>query len=215
MNNKTIDGALLFAQNAITNAINQPALKPLLEDYGYNDARLSEGEDLYNIAQEAQILQKKEYGEQYEATAELDVAKANTDKEFKRHLKIARIALSDAPGPAMAMQLTGTRKRTLSGWISQVKAFYANALIDQKVLDALAKFNLTSEKLEASKSLVLDCELKYNMQLKEKGEAQAATAARDEAFDALDKWMSDFIGIARIALESHPQYLEMLGIIEP
>ena len=80
---------------------------------------------------------------------------------------------------------------------------------------AMSTFNITEEKLLAGQELVLDCEVKYNVQLKEKGEAQTATKVRDEAVDLLDKWMSDFTGIARIALEENPQYLEMLGIVEP
>ena len=58
-------------------------------------------------------------------------------------------------------------------------------------------------------------ETKLNEQLREKGEAQHTTQQRDKAFDALQDWMGDFVGISRIALESKPQYLEMLGIVEP
>jgi hypothetical protein len=46
------------------------------------------------------------------------------------------------------------------------------------------------------------------------GEAQDATLRRDRAADALQEWYSDFIAIARIALEDNPQYLEMLGIVK-
>jgi len=53
-----------------------------------------------------------------------------------------------------------------------------------------------------------------NKKLKEKGEAQAATGARDEALDALQAWMSDFVAIARIALEDQKQLLEVLGVVE-
>lgn len=215
MNNDTIDGALLFAQNAISNALNQAVLKPLLEEYGYTEERLKEGESLYKKADEAHLGQKKEYGEQYKATDELDEAKANAGNVYMKHLKIARIAMGNAPGPANALQLAGTRSRTLSGWLSQSKAFYANALNDSLIMEALGKFNITKEKLETGQKLVLGCEAKYNIQLKEKGEAQTATKVRDALVDELDKWMSDFTGIARIALEENPQYLEMLGIVEP
>jgi hypothetical protein len=215
MNNNTIDGALLFAQNAISNAISQPVLKPYFDEYGYTAEKLQEGNELYQKAEEAHKIQKKEYGDQYEATSDLDIAKANADKVYKRHLKIARIALGNEPGPVNALQLAGIRLRTLSGWLSQAKAFYANGIKDPAVLEALGKYNITKEKLEAGQALILECEDKYNKQLKEKGEAQTATKVRDNAVDELDKWMSEFTGIARIALEENPQYLEMLGIVEP
>ena len=69
--------------------------------------------------------------------------------------------------------------------------------------------------LSAAKAQVLEVEAKRNIQFKEKGEAQTATQLRDEALDELQDWMSDFIAIARIALEEQSQYLEMLGIVEP
>ena len=76
MNNNTIDDALLFEQNAISNSLNQPLLKPLLEEYGYTAERLKERESLYNRASEANSAHKKEYGEQYKATYELEETKA-------------------------------------------------------------------------------------------------------------------------------------------
>ena len=51
------------------------------------------------------------------------------------------------------------------------------------------------------------------MQEKEKGEAQAATKARDAAIDELQDWLSDYLAIAKVALEDNPQLLEGLGVL--
>jgi len=47
--------------------------------------------------------------------------------------------------------------------------------------------------------------------LREKGESEDATQKKDKAFAEIDRWMSDFYAVARIALEDRPQLLEALG----
>ena len=93
--------------------------------------------------------------------------------------------------------------------------FYANALDSNDIQAGLARFGVTTENLQQTQALVNDVEKKHNIQLQEKGEAQQATKVRDEAFDTMQEWMSDFVAVARIALEDSPQYLEVLGIVEP
>ncbi|MDA3893901.1 MAG: hypothetical protein PF517_19755 [Salinivirgaceae bacterium] len=41
--------------------------------------------------------------------------------------------------------------------------------------------------------------------LKEIGESQEATKAKDNAFAKIDDWMSEFYAVAKIALEDKPQ----------
>ena len=74
---------------------------------------------------------------------------------------------------------------------------------------------MTQAKIETGKTLLEETESANAAQKKEKGEAQQATLERDKAVDNLEDWLSDFIAIARIALEEKPQLLEKLGIIEP
>lgn len=211
----TLEGRLLFAQNAITNAQNYEQVKNLLADFGYTDERLQEGQQLYEKASELQLKQQKEYGEQFEATDTLNAAKATANQQYMKHIKIARIALGKNRNAQESLQLGGERRRSLSGWLKQAKAFYANALSSSEVQAALGRYGITAEKLTAAQQQVTEVEQAFNRQLQEKGEAQAATQQRDEAFDALQEWMGDFIAIARIALESEPQYLEMLGVVQP
>ncbi len=215
MRNQSIDSKLLFGQNAISNGQTNPEIIAALAVFGYDDAKMQDGEAMYTKAAELQVKQVKEYGEQFAATDALNLAKATTNKTYLVHVKIARIALRGDRGAAESQQLSGRRKESLSGWLNQAKALYTNALSTPAVLEALAKFGITKKKLSGTQAQVLDVEVKRNAQFKEKGEAQTATQLRDEAFDDLQDWMSDYIAIARIALEEQSQYLEMLGIVEP
>ena len=215
MRNQSIDSKLLFAQNAISNAQTNPEIIAALAVFGYGDAKMKAGKALYTKAANLQVKQVKEYGEQFAATDALNLAKATTNKIYIVHVKIARIALKGDRGAAESLQLSGRRKETFSGWLKQAKALYTNALNTPAVLEALAQFGITKKNLSGAKAQVFDVEAKLNAQFKEKGEAQAATQLRDEAFDDLQDWMSDFIAIARIAMEDQSQYLEMLGIVEP
>ncbi len=215
MKDLTIDSKLLFAQNAITNALGSVEIKSAIAAYGYDDTRLQEGEALFNKASDLQAIQVKEYGDQYSATDALNLARAVANKTYMEYLKIARIALIGDRGAGASLQLDGKRKVTFSGWLKQAKTFYTNALGSPEVITAMGGFGITQEKLTAGKQLVNEVAQKLNKQLMEKGEAQNATQVRDEAFEVLEDWMGDFIAISRIALADKSQYLEVLGIVEP
>lgn len=99
--------------------------------------------------------------------------------------------------------------------MGQARQFYLNALADATVSEKMADYGITQAKLENGKALLDQAEAANAAQKKEKGEAQQATQERDKAMDSLEEWLSDFIVIARIALEDKPQLLEKLGIVEP
>jgi len=215
MGNQSIDSKLLFAQNAINNSIYNAEINPLVAKFGYYEAKMQLGKGLYENAAELQNKHAKEYGEQYDATDALKMSKALANKTYMKHVKLARIGLKGDRGAAESLQLSGDRKTSISGWLKQANVFYANAPESPKVLEALAEYGITKQKLKAAAKLVEDVQAKYNIQLKEKGEAQTATQLRDEALDKLQDWIGEFIAVAHIALEDHPQYLEILGIVEP
>ena len=215
MKTQTIDGKLLFAQNAITNSINIPEIQQVLSGSGYDATKLGEGKALHDNAAVLQIKHKKEHGEQFEATDAMHLAKAVVNKTYMKHVKLARIALKSERGSWESLQLTGDRKDSFSGWLKQADTFYTNALNTPEVLTKLAKLGISKKVLTTTQALVDDVGAKYNAQLKEKGEAQTARQQRDFAMDELQEWMSDFIKVARIALEEQAQYLEMLGIVVP
>jgi hypothetical protein len=211
---ESIENFFNRAQVAIDNALNLPTIQAYLKEYGYTPEKLNQGKSLYQTALDLQQKQRQKYGEQIAATENLnqlwDIAQAS----YMKYLKIARVAFKDNPGIATELDLNGTRKRNISGWLLQAQQFHKNALAKRQTMATLAEYGITIEKLQASLAEVEAVSQANLVQDKEKGEAQNATRVRDQAIDKLDKWLSDFVAIARIALESEPQLLESLGILE-
>ncbi len=211
----SIQDRLLAAQVAIHNALDDESLQGYLADFGYTQAKLEAGKALYETALAAQQTQQSEYGDQYDATDNVNRLWEEANKVYMRYVKVARIALRDWRGALSKLDLHGQRKRAIAGWIIQARQFYGSLLADADMMASMAEFGTTQAKLEAGKAQVDGVEEAHRIQGKERGEAQIATQARDAAMDALDQWVSDFIAIARLALEDEPQALEKLGIVEP
>ncbi len=212
---KSLAERLMAAQVAIDNALSDTEVKTFLAEFGYDDTRLNVGKTLLDTANQLQQKQQKEYGDQFEATGELKDIWEEADQQYMRFVKVARIALRDDHSLYQKLDLGGTRKVSLAGWLAQAKQFYLNALGDATVLEKMATYGMTREKIEAGKALLDQTEAANAAQEKEKGEAQQATQERDKAIDELEAWLADFLAIARIALEDKPQLMEKLGVVEP
>ena len=210
-----IPDRLSRANTMLTNVQSDPMLSDALAAYGYDETVLQEGQALLDRAQTAQQAMLAEYGRQYDATDAVRSAYEAANTVYMRHVKIARVALKNRRGAAAALQLLGDRKASIRGWLEQATTFYDNALANETVQAALARFNITPEVLAEAQADVQAVADANSAQEQEKGDAQDATQARDAAVDALDDWMADFRVIARVALEERPQQLEKLSISMP
>ena len=207
----SIEDRLLAAQVAINNALADAGILSALSVFGYNESVLNTGKALYDELVDLVNSQKVEYGEQFEASAELRTAWDVADAAYMISLKVARVAFRHDAKARAALMLAGDRKQSLSGWLQQASAFYANLLSEADLLTAMTQFGYDQAKLEAEQTLVEAVAAANLKQEKEKGEAQDATQERDAKLDELTTWMADFRAIARVALEGHPQWLEKLG----
>jgi hypothetical protein len=80
-------------------------------------------------------------------------------------------------------------------------------------LEGLGEFNVTHGQIEEVVELLRAVEETWYGYEREKGNAQAATKARDAAVAELNTWMRNARPIARIAVAEQPQLLEKLGIL--
>ena len=209
---KTIDSFLLKAKIAIENGMSNAEIAGIMKEFGYTSEKMAEGNTLLIKANELNIKQKKEYGEQYAATDAVNNRYNQINTSYMKHIKLARLVFKDERDKFKGLELSGERKRSLSGWISQAKQFYTGMLSEEGNITGISKYGITKEKLEAGLTAVEELESLKVKQEKESGEAQQATVERDNCFDELNEWIGEFRTVARIALEDKPQYLEMIGI---
>ena len=209
---RSINETLARAQLAIDAALASPEIQGFLAPLGYPLETLQAGRALYEAAAAAQQNQKMQYAEQIGATSELDRLRETANTTYMRHLAIARVAFKNDPMAQSALVLNGERKRNFAGWLAQTQQFYGSLSEDARLQEPLARFSITPEVVAEARAqiqAVLDANVARET---ERGEAQRSTQDRDLALDALQDWMSDFLAIARVALEPDPQLLEALGI---
>lgn len=211
---KSLADSMATIINAINGVLNNSEILLLMEQFGYTKERIEkQGILLYNNTMELMISQKKEYGEQYTASTQVNNLWNVAYSDYMTTLRLCRIALKNKPGALHSIAATGTRKRSLTGFIDNARMLYNNLLTQTKYMDAVTSFGITNTKLDKGLSQIDELEGAYQDFLKEKGEAQNNTVLRDNAFDELYDWYSDFRATARIALQNEPQLLEKLGIV--
>ena len=196
----------------INNALANPAIIKELNAYNFHEECFLNLKEQFEKVISLTEKQKKEYGDQFQATAAVEEARAVADNAYKKSLKIARIAFRNHPAAASALLLDGNRKASVSGFLEQSRTFYNNLLADDKMVAEMANYNCNREKLTAEKEQVARVSAAFENQQKERGEALQATKERDAVLDQFEQQVADLVTICKIAFEERPDVLTALGI---
>ncbi len=215
MSGKVIAQKLHTMENGILGALNNSEISQRMASYGYTPERIqNEGKMLWEKASRLTSEHVKKYGEQYASSAESGQTQSGVYGRYMVILKVARVAFKDNPALLKGLEAAGRRPKSFSGWLRSSRIFYANLLANADAVAILANFGITSEALTQELQEVTRTEEVYSKELESRAGAQQSTAERDQAFDELCNWYSDFRAIARIALYDKPQLLEALGIVK-
>ena len=104
----TLEDFLQETRVLIGNSQTVPEISGALKDFGYTPERLAEGQTLLQAASSLVLKQRKEYGDQYEATAAAQSAWDAADRAYIKALKkldtgvgelrtVLKVALADDP----------------------------------------------------------------------------------------------------------------------
>ena len=193
------------------NVENQTEIATIMAEFGYDEALLIEGKTLFTKTRAAFDLNKTEDDETSESYNNFTTTKENLAKTYTLHRKKAKVIFRKDILTLNKLSLSGSLPTSYIKWLEVVKKFYSVALIDSEIETKLVRLKITSTDLENAIVKIAELESARAEYLREKGESQDATKAKDKAFGEIDDWMSEFYSVAKIALEDKPQLLESLG----
>jgi len=198
---------------ALENVVKQSEIASLMEEHGYDSTEISKGKALHEEALRVSRKNKNEGDEAGEAYKIFAGIYVRLDDLYSRDRKKAKIVFREDPVTLKKLELTGTIPQAYVAWQKTVANFYSTLNAEPELIDKLKRLKITAESVAAAITLVEQIKTARAAYLKEKGESEDATKEKDAAFAKMDKWMSDFYAVARIALEDKPQLLEALGKI--
>lgn len=210
-------GELSFLESsriAIENA-EHPQIAPLLDEYDYNSEERARGLSIYSTAREAFDQKRAEHFEASECYTHFAEAEKTLIKEYKKYRKRAKIAFKREP---LSQDSLGINRKVPTVYLVRMEAitnFYTTLLNSDEMLVKISRFKCTEETIQEALDLLKEVKEKRSKYIKERGEAQNATKVKDKALELLQFWMDDFIDVAKLALENHPQLLEIMGIVVP
>ncbi|MEK6481212.1 hypothetical protein WJR50_26960 [Catalinimonas sp. 4WD22] len=197
-----------WVKNSLSAARQHTDIQTSMLNFGYDDVKLGFADNLLVEVEKWDALYSEHLGGQKKATQDIKEARQEVNSRYKKHLKIARVALESRKDLWDLLRMEGRRKVSLPEWLGQVKAFYYHY---DRAADILKKFNITRSEVDQTIAMIEAIEDYRVQQAMSRSHAQEATQRRDQFSRELDRWMSEFMYVAKLALKAHPQYLEALG----
>lgn len=189
----------------------QPEIATTMAEFGYDSTLIAEGKTLLTETRQIFDLNQTEDDETSEAHTIFKTLKASLEETYSMHRKKAKVIFRNDSKTMDKLAVSGSLPKAYIKWLEVVRKFYSVALKDAGIQSKLVRLKITADDLTAASILVSDLEAARAEYLREKGESQDTTKAKDAAFAKMDDWMSEFYAIAKIALEDKPQLLESLG----
>nr|WP_319398087.1 hypothetical protein [uncultured Carboxylicivirga sp.] len=210
---QTITSFIHQAGILVHNSKNIDDIRNAVMQYGYDERRLDDGEQVFNVLKDVSFKQHQAKSVKVEQFKKKQDLQAKIHKEYMKYLKIARIAFAEDFKARNVLILDGSRERTYNEWYFQVSVFCSIMLKnDDGYQERMAQYGISSEQIEGLRQqLVVLNELNEEC-LKSAAELKRLTALRKKMVIKMQNYVSDFIKIARIALEHSPKALQSLGV---
>jgi hypothetical protein len=210
----SVEQFLVNARIVINNVLDNKKVIDIITAYGYNLSEIENGRKLYDNAHQLYLLHEENYGKQIEDEDELSEIWEVAFASYIKNIRITRVLVKKDDYYNHKIKLNSFWKKSITGLIEQAKLFYDNVLEDKIILQRLGNININTDKINQDRDLIIKTEeVIKNMAQNEGENYYQSITKRDQAIDELSDWMSEFVSIAKIALEDKTELLKQIGIL--
>ncbi|MCP5047846.1 MAG: hypothetical protein GY940_11790 [bacterium] len=197
----------------IKGIISDVFIRERLVSFGISNSRLEEVDTLLRETVESESEKGLLEGLQYGAKEDADDAFEKAESTFKRDKKFLRLALKNNSPLFREILLENYWKiRAKPRRLKCMWEFYDRLLGDEVVVENMKRFGTNREVLEQSRKIVMDAVKASDLLAQKKGEAQIATARRNEKLEKLMDTVDQLLASCTYALEDQPHMMEKLGV---
>lgn len=196
---------------ALENVETNPIIKPLMEALGYDTAKIDEGKAFLNEAKNQYLENQQIEDAKLKAYKTFEDKRIEIDTNYAKSRKKAKVIFKDDALVLRELGLVGSVPKSYVKWLEKVSLFYNTLNAQPDLLNKLSVLQITEQYITEQLAAINELENLRAEYIQAKGNSQNATKTKNKAFRTLEKWMSDFYAVARIALEDEPQLLESLG----
>ncbi len=191
-------------------SISVDAIRTVVSGYGYDSIKLQEGrrlvesfERLNNEATRQSISKKKMYAQKKKMQAEIH-------KKYMKIVKLSRIAFSNDMEAQGILGLNGARERTYEKWYYQVFNMVNRLLEYEEYMKALGQFGVGEEDIEGLRKELDVLDTQNNECTKITAIVRLLNSRIKKETVIVQQWISQYIKVARIAMDEHPQLGKVL-----
>ena len=210
--NRAIANKLQAAQVAIFNTLGDADLQATVATFGYDAAKLQQGEQVYQQAVAAVDACALAWAEQKAATVLAQAARKRTQAHYQTLTQTARVIFDEAGLAGLGLNRRGGMPRQFDEFLSKSQTLFGAARTNLSLSGPLATHGLGTEWLDRADEAVNETVATELAQRVARSHRLNATTLQTAAVRDLTVWVATYIKIARIALRDQPALLEKLGV---
>ena len=210
--NQNIPKRITFTGEALAIVQSDPFLSTAMAENGYPAEQLAIGETFQQAARATWVIQETEFVGRLEASESVQELEKTLRAFVVADRKIVQVALRAFPKRYAQLRMARRLQRNRANLLQQINNIYEEVLAHADILAGLESFGLTAAVINDRLQLVDDFAEAMQVQQRQTAEAEIATRRRQEAMQALDDWMRDFLDTARFVFRNDPRQLKKIGI---